>query len=80
MKFREQTHDSEVQTCPICELINRLEMFKSCQHGDLSIAEMFADRVVNIPSGYRKSIRGGVRKLYNIRIISCNFSDNCNAA
>ena len=53
IKFLEDTNDAGVQTRPIWELMNRLEMFKSCQHGDLSIAEMFADRVVNIPSGYR---------------------------
>ena len=52
LKFLEETNDASVQTRPIWELMNRLEMFKSCQHGDLSIAEMFADRVVNIPSGY----------------------------
>ena len=32
--------------------MNRLEMFKNCQHGNLANAEMFADRVVNIPSGF----------------------------
>lgn len=52
IKFLEETNDSGVQTRPIWELMNRLEMFKSCQHGDLKTGEMFADRVVNIPSGY----------------------------
>lgn len=52
IKFLEETNDNHVQTRPIWELMNRLEMFKSCQHGDLKTAEMFADRVVNIPSGY----------------------------
>ena len=52
LKFLEETNDSGVQTRPIWELMNRLEMFKGCQHGDLSNAEMFADRVVNIPSGF----------------------------
>ena len=51
-KFLQQTNDNGVMTRPIWELMNRLEMFKSCQHGDLKTAEMFADRVVNIPSGY----------------------------
>lgn len=52
IKFLDETNDNHVQTRPIWELMNRLEMFKSCQHGDLKTAEMFADRVVNIPSGY----------------------------
>lgn len=52
IKFLEETNDAGVQTRLIWELMNRLEMFKNCQRGDLSIAEMFADRVVNIPSGY----------------------------
>ena len=52
LKFLEETNDAGIQTRPIWELMNRLEMFKSCQHGDLTNAEMFADTVVNIPSGY----------------------------
>lgn len=52
IKFLEETNDNGVQTRPIWELMNRLEMFKNCQKSDLSTAEMFADRVVNIPSGY----------------------------
>lgn len=55
IKFLEETNDNGVQTRPIWELMNRLEMFKNCQKGDLSTAEMFADRVVNIPSGYGTS-------------------------
>ena len=55
IKFLEETNDAKVQTRPIWELMNRLEMFKSCQHGGLSNAEMFADRVVNIPSGYAQN-------------------------
>ena len=56
IKFLEETNDSRVQTRPIWELMNRLVMFKDCQHSDLSNSEMFADRVVNIPSGYREKI------------------------
>lgn len=55
VKFLEETNDAKVQTRPIWELMNRLEMFKNCQHGDLINAEMFADRVVNIPSGYAQN-------------------------
>jgi dTDP-4-amino-4,6-dideoxygalactose transaminase len=51
--FLEESNDAGVQTRPIWELMNRLSMFADCQHGDLSNAEWFADRVVNLPSGYR---------------------------
>lgn len=54
LKFLEETNEAGIQTRPIWELMNRLVMFKDCQRGDLTNAEMFADRVVNIPSGYRK--------------------------
>lgn len=55
IKFLEETNNDGVQTRPIWELMNRLDMFKTCQHGNLKTSEMFADRVVNIPSGYSKS-------------------------
>ena len=50
--FLTETNDNGVQTRPIWELMNRLNMFAGCICEDLSNAEMFADRVVNIPSGY----------------------------
>lgn len=53
--FLEETNDTGVQTRPVWELMNRLEMFRSCPHGDLTNAEMLADRVVNIPSGYAQN-------------------------
>lgn len=52
--FLAETNDNGIQTRPIWELMNRLPMFISATRGDLSTAEMFADRIVNIPSGYRK--------------------------
>lgn len=52
--FLTETNDNGIQTRPIWELMNRLPMFISATRGDLSTAEMFADRIVNIPSGYRK--------------------------
>lgn len=54
LKFLEETNDCGVQTRPVWELMSRLKMFKDCQCGVLKNAEMFADRVVNIPSGYRR--------------------------
>ena len=52
IKFLEETNSSGIQTRPIWELMNRLVMFENCQCGSLKTSEMFADRVVNIPSGY----------------------------
>lgn len=53
--FLQKTNDGGIQTRPIWELMNRLPMFDKCQHDELTNAIMFADRVVNIPSGYRIS-------------------------
>lgn len=55
IKFLEDTNDNHVQTRPIWELMNRLEMFKNCEHDELTNAIRFADTVVNIPSGYAQS-------------------------
>ena len=48
--FLEYTNTNGVMTRPIWQLMNRLEMYKDCQCGDLSNTEWLADRVVNIPS------------------------------
>ncbi|MCL2651781.1 MAG: LegC family aminotransferase [Candidatus Azobacteroides sp.] len=47
------TNDNGVTTRPVWQLMNRLPMFKNCQHGDLSNAEWFEERVVNLPSSVR---------------------------
>lgn len=49
--FLTESNDNGVMTRPIWQLMNRLPMFKDCQRGDLSNAEWFEERVVNIPSG-----------------------------
>jgi aminotransferase in exopolysaccharide biosynthesis len=49
--FLTETNDNGVMTRPIWQLMNRLPMFQDCQCGDLSNAEWFEERVVNIPSG-----------------------------
>lgn len=54
INFLEETNSNHIQTRPIWELMNRLDMFKNCQKDDLTNAIRFADTVVNIPSGYRK--------------------------
>ena len=48
--FLTSTNNNGVMTRPIWQLMNRLPMFKDCQSGDLSNAEWFEERVVNIPS------------------------------
>jgi perosamine synthetase len=51
--FLKETNDSGVMTRPIWALMNKLEMFKTCQTTDLSNALWLEERVVNIPSGVR---------------------------
>jgi dTDP-4-amino-4,6-dideoxygalactose transaminase len=48
--FLEYTNQNGVMTRPIWTLMNKLEMYKNCQTGDLSNALWLEDRVVNIPS------------------------------
>ncbi len=47
------TNDSGVMTRPIWQLMSNLEMYKSCQKGDLKNAQWFQDRIVNLPSSVR---------------------------
>jgi perosamine synthetase len=51
--FLKSTNAAGVMTRPIWQLMNRLEMFKFCQTGDLVNARWLEERVVNIPSGVR---------------------------
>ncbi len=53
IRFLEYTNDHGVMTRPIWELMNRLPMFENCETDHLSNTQMFADRVVNIPSSVR---------------------------
>lgn len=52
-RFLEFSNSNGVMTRPIWTLMNRLEMFKECQCGDLTNALYLEDRVVNIPSSVR---------------------------
>lgn len=51
--FLEATNNSGVMTRPIWRLMNKLDMFKHCQCGNLTNSEWLEDRVVNIPSSFR---------------------------
>lgn len=48
--FLKFSNENGVMTRPIWQLMNKLEMFKDCQCGDLTNSEWLQDRVVNIPS------------------------------
>lgn len=50
-EFLTYTNDNGVMTRPAWRLMNKLEMFKNCQCGDLSNALWIEERLVNIPSG-----------------------------
>ncbi len=52
-EFLQFTNDHGVMTRPIWELMNRLPMFENCETDGLTNTQMFADRVVNIPSSVR---------------------------
>jgi len=49
-KFLKYTNENAIMTRPIWRLMNKLEMFKECQCGDLNNAQWLEDRVVNISS------------------------------
>lgn len=51
--FLKYTNDNGVMTRPIWRLMNKLEMYKEAQHGDLSNALWLEERVVNIPSSIK---------------------------
>ena len=51
--FLKETNENGVMTRPIWALMNKLDMFKTCQKTDLSNALWLEERVVNIPSGVR---------------------------
>lgn len=49
--FLKATNEAGIMTRPIWQLMNRLEMFSSCQTGELTNSYWLEERVVNIPSG-----------------------------
>lgn len=52
-EFLEYTNSNGVMTRPIWALMNKLEMFKKCQHDELKNALFLEERIVNIPSSVR---------------------------
>lgn len=53
-KFLEYANANGVMTRPVWELMNRLPMFQHCETDELTNSKWLADRVVNIPSGFRR--------------------------
>ena len=52
-RLLEETNTNGIMTRPIWRLMNKLEMYKECQTGNLDNAKYLEDRIVNLPSGYR---------------------------
>lgn len=52
-EFLTYTNDNGVMTRPVWTLMNELDMFKTCECGNLENAQWLEDRLVNIPSGVR---------------------------
>jgi len=48
--FLEYSNANGVMTRPVWRLMNKLDMYKHCQHDDLTNSRWLEDRVVNIPS------------------------------
>ncbi|MEQ7800915.1 LegC family aminotransferase [Pedobacter sp. ASV1-7] len=51
--FLTYSNETGVMTRPIWELMNRLKMFQYCQTDELTNSVWIAERLVNIPSGFR---------------------------
>ncbi len=54
--FLEYTNGKGIMTRPIWQLLNKSKMYKNAQIDDLTIAQWFEDRVVNISSSVIKNL------------------------
>ena len=52
-EFLDLTIKNKIMTRPIWRLMNKLEMFKYCQTGNIENSIKLEDRIVNLPSGFR---------------------------
>ena len=52
-QFLDYTIENKITTRPIWRLMNKLQMYKNCQTGNLDNSVQLEDKVVNIPSNYR---------------------------
>lgn len=53
-RFLDYTNNNQVSTRPIWRLMNKLPMYHDCSSEKLPNSEWFEDRIVNLPSGFRK--------------------------
>ncbi len=53
-EFLEITNNQGIQTRPAWRLLNKLIMYRNCISGNLDNALIISDKIVNLPSGYRK--------------------------
>jgi aminotransferase in exopolysaccharide biosynthesis len=51
--FLQYSNDKGVMSRPVWQLMHKLVMYKDCFRGDVPVAELLADRLVNIPSSVR---------------------------
>ncbi len=54
-EFLTYSNDNGVMTRPVWSLMNKLEMYKDCQHDGLENSYWLEDRLVNLPSSVRSS-------------------------
>jgi aminotransferase in exopolysaccharide biosynthesis len=52
--FLNYTNDNGIITRPVWRLMNKLDIYKNCQAGNLDNSLMLETRVVNLPSSYRQ--------------------------
>ncbi len=52
-KFLEHCHKNNIMARPVWTLMNKLPMYRNCQHTNLDNAQWLEDRIVNIPSSVR---------------------------
>ena len=53
--FLKETNENEIMTRPIWQLMHKLPMFKDCLKDKQENALYLEERIVNIPSSYRKN-------------------------
>ncbi len=53
-RFLDYSNNNQVSTRPIWRLMNKLPMYHDCSSEKLPNSEWFEDRIVNLPSGFRK--------------------------
>ena len=67
--FFETTNNAGVMTRPAWQPMHSLDIFSNCLSGPMSVTEMIANRLVNIPSSPKSAIKKGlVRGLIDLKM------------